>query len=218
MSLIVSTVAGTTTTTGSGSRRLPVKNVSAREAGAGWCWSAACAISRAYLAFVLSLVMVATVPLLLGWQATVVQSGSMMPRIHPGDVVVTMPLPADKPVPLGRVVSFRVPAAANVDGKPSTRLHRIVSVDADGTFVTQGDANRDADSDPLLRSEIIGQARLLVPAVGLPALWFAKGDLLAVSLWMLGSIAAILVVAFDTRASDPPHHHVLASPPQSQEH
>jgi signal peptidase I len=217
MSVTSGTIASRPTGAEADSVRPPADDEVAAPARTGWFSTAAYVASRAYLAFVLSLLAVATIPLLLGWQATVVQSGSMMPHIHAGDVVVTMPLPTDAPVPLGRVVSFRVPAAANVDGKPSTRLHRIVSVNVDGTFVTQGDANRNADSDPLVRSQIVGQARLLVPAVGLPALWLARGDLFSFSLWLLGSMAAILVVAFDTRASTPPHRHSLTSPSRSQE-
>jgi signal peptidase I len=171
-----------------------------------------------YLAIVVSLVAMATVPVVFGWQATVVQSGSMLPHIRPGDVVVTMPLSADKAVPVGRVVSFRTSAQANADGEAATRLHRIVDVNDDGTFVTQGDANRDPDSDALTRSQIIGQARLLVPAVGLPSLWLGSGDTLAFAVWISLSIAAVLVVAFNPPPSSSRHAHARRPRNRSQEY
>jgi signal peptidase I len=179
---------------------------------ASWAWLVVSAASRVYIALVISLAAVATVPVLFGWQATVVQSGSMMPHIRPGDVVVTMPLPDDKPVPLGRVVSFRTSAQANADGEAATRLHRIVAVNPDGTFMTQGDANHDADSDALVRSQIIGQARLLVPGIGLPSLWFGTGDALALILWSFASIAAVLIMAFDLPTSTSRHSQSFPRP------
>jgi signal peptidase I len=167
---------------------------------ASWGWIAVSAAARMYLSLTLSFAAVATVPVLFGWQATVVQTGSMLPHIRPGDVVVTMPLSANMPAPLGGVVSFHTAAQANADGVAATRLHRIVDVNLDGTFVTQGDANHDADSDPLTRPQIIGQARLLVPLVGLPSLWFGAGNVVALISWVLASIAAVLVVAFERPA------------------
>jgi signal peptidase I len=188
----------------------------AADVRSGWVWLAASVASRAYIALALSLVAVATVPVLLGWQATVVQSGSMMPHIRAGDVVVTMPLDDTDPVPLGRVVSFRTAPQANADGMAATRLHRIVAVNPDGTFVTQGDANRSADSDPLPRSQITGQARLLVPGIGLPSLWFGSGRALEFSIWSLASLAAVIVVSLDFQTSS--SHGAHARPrPRSQE-
>ena len=167
---------------------------------ASWAWIAVLAAARMYLSLTLTFAAVATVPVLFGWQATVVQSGSMLPHIRPGDVVVTMPLSNNTPVPIGRVVSFRTSSQANADGVAATRLHRIVDVNIDGTFVTQGDANHIADSDPLTRPQIIGQARLLVPVVGLPSLWFGTANIVALITWALASIAAVVVVAFELPA------------------
>lgn len=181
-----------------------------------WGWLIASAAARMYLSIVLSLVAVATVPVLFGWQATVVQTGSMMPHIRPGDIAVTMPLNADTAVPLGRVVAFHTSAVANADGEAVMRLHRIVAVNTDGSFVTQGDANLDADSDPLVRSQIVGQARLLVPLIGLPSLWLGTGNVLAFIVWVFASIAAMVVVALDLPVA-PRRPHTSANEPNSQE-
>lgn len=150
-----------------------------------------------YLTLVLTLVAIGVAPVAIGWQASVVQSGSMRPHIQPGDVVVTAPLPANKPLPLGRVVAFHNPAAAEADGTSSIRLHRIVHVNDDNTFVTKGDANLDNDSTAVTRSQIIGQARLLVPAIGLPSLWLSHRDYLPLLGVGAATLIALALVALD---------------------
>jgi signal peptidase I len=163
----------------------------------GWGWLVLASAARAYLFFLLSIAAMAILPALLGWQSSVVQSGSMMPHISPGDVAVTQTLPDENPVPLGRVVSFRSPAEAEASGEERIRLHRIVAAAPDGTFTTRGDANAESDSTPLTRELIIGQARLLVPYAGLPSLWMAHGDFLSLSLWAAGTTLALVLCVME---------------------
>jgi signal peptidase I len=163
----------------------------------GWVWFVTAQLSRSYLVFLGSLATVAILPGLLGGHATVVQTGSMEPGISPGDVVLTSALPDDADVPLGRVVSYDSPAEAEPDGVAKIRLHRIVDANDDGTFVTAGDANAEVDSTPIVRDQIIGQARLLVPWVGLPGWWIGHGDLAAVAAWAGLTALALAVAALD---------------------
>ena len=165
----------------------------------GWGWLVVSAASRAYLVFVACLAAIALLPALAGWNATVVQSGSMEPHISAGDIVLTAPLADDEPVPLGRVVSFRSGADAEADGVEKIRLHRIVTPNDDGTFVTAGDANRDVDSVALSRDQIIGQGRLLVSFIGLPSLWVGTGNIAALALWLTLTGLALACVWFDRR-------------------
>ena len=132
--------------------------------------------SRLYLGVLLSLALFAVLPALFGWHGTVVQSGSMEPHISPGDVVLAAALDPEHPVPVGGVVEYHSPAEAEPGGVAKTRLHRIVAANTDGTFVTAGDANITVDSTPIVRDQIKGQARLLIPAVGLPGLWLGSGN------------------------------------------
>lgn len=177
-----------------------------------WAWVGAAALSRAYVSLLVTLVAIATLPSLLGWQASVVQSGSMMPSIHPGDIAVTMPLPASRPVPIGRVVSFTSSAGSNADGEPSIRLHRIVADNQDGTFATRGDANIDTDSESLVRSQIVGQARLLIPDIGLPSLWLQRGQTDLFVIWALATMCAVSIVAFDLRSPLVHRHRRMSAP------
>jgi signal peptidase I len=162
----------------------------------GWALFVASTLSRLYLGVLLSLALIAALPVLLGWHGTVVQSGSMEPHISAGDVVIAAAFGADQKVPVGGVVQFTSPASAEPGGVEKTRLHRIVAENKDGTFVTAGDANVEVDSTPLERGQITGQARLLVPAVGLPGLWLGSGNFPALALWSLLTLLAIAGAVF----------------------
>jgi signal peptidase I len=109
-------------------------------------------------------------PLAMGWRADVIMSGSMAPRVLPGDVVVGQPTDGGDVRP-GQVIVFENPA------DPSrTVLHRVVDRRPDGSLVTRGDANLTDDSSPVAPGAVVALPRLRVPYVGLPALWLAEGE------------------------------------------
>lgn len=147
----------------------------------GWVAFALSTVARCYLVLLAALAAIATLPLLLGWSGSVVQSGSMEPHVQPGDVVLTAPLTEDQPIPLGGVVQFR---AAAPGGGERLVVHRIVRAgDAQGEWVTAGDANAEVDSTPITRADITGQGRVLVRWVGLPAWWWGTGQALPLAGW-----------------------------------
>ena len=135
----------------------------------GWIRFILLTLSQVYLVFAASLAAIALLPALFtGWQGFVVESGSMGPLISPGDVALTAAITGEHPVAIGAVIAFENPAEAEPSGVAQVRLHRVVSVDIDGRYVTAGDANVDLDSSPVSRDQVIGQALVLVRAVGLP--------------------------------------------------
>lgn len=113
--------------------------------------------------------------LLPGWSAQVVVSDSMAPAIRRGDIVVASP--AD-PAQLGPpdVIVHRHATAGDLV------THRIVEVTADGDLVTRGDANGVTDARPVAPEQVTGVGRVLVPMVGLPAVWWNEGEQLRVAL------------------------------------
>lgn len=159
----------------------------------GWARLLTGTAAQIYLVLLAALTAIALIPALFGWESTIVETGSMEPHIDPGDVVVLADLPEDGPVPLGGVVQFTSPAAAQPDGVERSILHRIVIDHEDGTYATAGDANAEVDSTPLVREQITGQARLLVPFTGLPALWLGTGQHLPLGLWAAATGAALLI-------------------------
>lgn len=148
-----------------------------------WVRLIVASVSRAVLATVLGLAFWAAAPAAIGWHPTTVMTGSMMPRLHPGDVVVSVPVPPAR-IALGKVVLFRDPAPPG-----ELRLHRYYEPGPHGTLVTKGDANAAADSTPVPRSAVEGVALLRVPWIGLPILWFHEGRWLALAI-----VSAILTL------------------------
>ena len=138
------------------------------------------------------------VPLALGWKASAIVSGSMEPRIHVGDVVVTSPVDPRAIVP-GQVVMFPDP-----DGGARTIMHRVVEITEDDRLVTRGDANQSADTTPVERSSVLGVGRIRVPWVGLPRLWFQTGNHPPlVGLAVLLTMATALLVPRGSASSAP---------------
>jgi hypothetical protein len=161
-----------------------------RAAVAGWGLLVVRLLARGYLVFLVALVACATLPMAFGLTGTVVQSGSMMPHIRVGDVVLSRPLPANASTPLGRVVTFPAPTGS---AEPGIRLHRIVGTNPDGSLITAGDANRDADSASLARANIIAVGCLLIPWIGLPAFWLQHGLALPFAGWLAVTLLALVI-------------------------
>lgn len=81
-------------------------------------------------------------PRFLGYQTSTMLTGSMAPGINPGDVVVSVPVPADQ-LRVGDVITYSIP----VDDR-RVETHRIVEMSVAGgvaTVVTKGDANSGVD-------------------------------------------------------------------------
>ncbi len=138
-------------------------------------------VARASLALVISLVLWSLLPLLAGWTPRVIMSGSMEPRIHVGDIVVTRTVPAAK-LAEGQVITVTDP-----DHPSKTRTHRLESREADGKLVLKGDANRQADSSKVSVDDVLGVGVVRVPYVGRPIFWMAEHN------WLpLGATALFL--------------------------
>lgn len=146
-------------------------------------------LSRTWLWFVGGCLVVTLAPLLFGWRPFVVESGSMMPRIDVGDVVLAAPV-ADAQLLVGRVAVFDDPSMPD-----RTKTHRVVSIDDTGAITTKGDANPSVDSATVTLDDVRGMGRLLVQFVGLPLIWVHTHQwgwliLLTLSLLLAGVVAA----------------------------
>lgn len=156
-------------------------------------------LSRGYRAFLLTLVVVATGPVLIGWGSFVVTSGSMEPSISVGDVVVGRPVdPADE-IDVGRVYVFRDQSR---DDERLT-VHRIVAEPAPGEYTTAGDANGVPDAIPLFADGIEARGILLVPLVGLPVVWLRSGEWLNLAMWLVLTIGAFWIATRNIEGEPP---------------
>ena len=166
-------------------------------------WLAGLAIASA-AAFSVAAV---TIPLIAGWRAVVITSGSMTPAIHRGDVVVARPHPGDSLKP-GTVVVFREADGALV-------IHRIAAVNRDGTYRSRGDANALPDSTPLRSEQVVGVGRLLVPRIGAPILLVRQAGstaFVALALLVAGAAAARLRTSAGRSRADRAAERATLSP------
>jgi signal peptidase len=98
-------------------------------------------------------------------QPTMVISGSMRPNLDVGDVVIIAKVSADIIKP-GDIIQFG-------EAEGVTTVHRVVEVreiEGKRVFITQGDANRAPDPDPVLTDNVVGKMILNIPKVGWAAI------------------------------------------------
>jgi signal peptidase I len=124
-----------------------------------------------------------------GWRSVVITSGSMAPSIRTGDVVLAVPTEGQELVP-GTVIVFDDPAMSGLT------THRIIAVNPDGSYRTQGDANSAADSTPVQPEHVVAKARVLVPYAGLPLVWYWKAAWFKLAIWGLLVLASLWVTRF----------------------
>ena len=135
----------------------------------------------AVVACIVGLLLVSLAPVLMGWKTTVVVSGSMMPRIQPGDVISAAPPPLE--VETGTIVLVDDPAHPG-----ELLMHRVIRFDETGHMITKGDANPTADSTPVPMANLVGVPRVRIPYIGLPYLWIRQGRYMPV-----GAAAVLLL-------------------------
>lgn len=113
-------------------------------------------------AVMFTLVLWAFVPMLWGWRPYVVTSGSMAPAVSVGDLILVDPARTSVPR-IGDVITYHRPGSPRV-------THRVVGRDADGAYRTKGDANAQADLQPVSPELVLGRVRIVVPMLGGPGL------------------------------------------------
>lgn len=158
----------------------------------------------ASLVTVVSLGAWVVLPLLWGWDAYTVTSGSMAPLVQPGDVVVAAGPDPDDRIEVGAVLVLAPPQAG---GEPVT--HRVVEMLPDGRIRTKGDANPQADTRLVARGQVIGVARLVVPLAGQIQLHLGRAAPVAGILLIVVSLALPPVLGRRTGAPGR-HRHTAA--------
>lgn len=112
---------------------------------------------------VVCVVAAVVVPILFGNRALVIISGSMMPTIATGAVVIVRPIPANM-LKQGDVIAFSPNAEAKLPW-----VHRIVNIREEAGvryYTTQGDANSAADPGEVVLPQTAWRVWYSVPLVG----------------------------------------------------
>ncbi len=142
---------------------------------------------RRMLSWAFTLMIVATTIFL--WPASlggstrlvIVSGTSMEPTYDLGDMVITRDSGTSA---LGDTVVFEIPEGTAAG---SLVIHRIVDVDDEGRFITQGDNRATADIWPLTESDVVGQPLLHVPKGGLFVRFLQQW-------WVISILVGVLVV------------------------
>lgn len=122
-------------------------------------------LSAALLLFVAVVaVLVIVLPVSTGSTPYTVLTSSMEPDFPPGSLVVIRPTDADA-VKVGDIVTYQLKS-----GQPEVVTHRVIQVvqtpGEETTFITQGDNNDVADSEPVRPVQIKGTLWYSVPLIG----------------------------------------------------
>ena len=107
------------------------------------------------------LLIVSVFPMTGNYKILTVQSGSMMPAIKTGSVILVKPI---KTYEIGDIITF-----GQISKLKSPTTHRIVEMGvANGqlAYITKGDANNAPDQKQVFAKEIIGKVLLDVPFLG----------------------------------------------------
>ena len=134
---------------------------------------------------------VALVSTATGWHPVVITSGSMAPVLRIGDVILIEDPPEDL---LGQrsVITF--------ERDDEVITHRIFEVEAkQEIYITKGDANPSPDTDAVPAASVIGVARLVVPLIGLPFVWYQTGQTVPLAAMGILSMAALALGGGRTR-------------------
>ena len=144
----------------------------------------------------LSLIVMVIIPSMKGeMHFLTVQSGSMEPGIHVGDVVVSTYVDPSS-IKVGNVITFHY----RVDSDPNRCFtHRVYSIieTGDGGFVfqTKGDANEDVDERYVRPDEVIGRVSFVIPYLG----YFGEFARSVVGFFVFLVIPAVLIIVFEVR-------------------
>jgi len=127
-------------------------------------------------------------------RSIVVSGPSMRPTLESGDMVVTVRRASYRP---GQVVAFRIPHTEPGAGK--LVIHRIVGGDGARGFVMRGDNREGIDPWRPRSADVVGEATLVVPKLGLlPALLRTPFGLAA-----LAALITVVSIGFGQRAAQP---------------
>lgn len=132
----------------------------------------------ALLAVVALLALTVVVPRVSGGTAYTILTGSMLPTLAPGTMIITQPVPMSE-LMIGDVITYQF-----VTDEPAVVTHRITAITyaADGriAFRTVGDNNGAVDENPVQAGQVRGRVWYAVPYVGYLTSWLSGHTRLAV--------------------------------------
>lgn len=116
-------------------------------------------IDNIIIAGILLLALALMLPRLFGYDIRAVETGSMEPTIPTGSICYVNTKIDPAQLRKGDIIAFTLPQGMNV-------THRVISINADGSFVTKGDANENADAGYIAQEQVLGKTQFHIPHIG----------------------------------------------------
>jgi len=113
---------------------------------------------------------------IIGVRSYTILTGSMEPKIMPGDLAMVKSVDTDK-VQVDDVITFKY------DG--NTVTHRIIEKEDKG-FITKGDNNNVEDREIVSKDDVIGKVIIFIPKLGYVVAFLSKPIVIVLVLVMLG--------------------------------
>ena len=104
------------------------------------------------------------------YYAVAIATGSMLPKIQVGDVVIVDQQKEYTKLNEGEIIAYKYNGIVVVH-----RLHEIVKIKDEYYFYTKGDANEEVDNYIVYPDSILGNVKFKIPWIGLPTVWLSKG-------------------------------------------
>jgi len=103
-----------------------------------------------------------------GLRLYTVQSGSMMPTLPIGSLIISQ---SQKEYKTGDIITFKSEKDIFVKNPKNTTTHRLVEIKNDKnviSYITKGDANNSPDATPISSDLILGKTVFSIPLLGFP--------------------------------------------------
>ncbi len=143
-----------------------------------------------------------------GYRIFVITSGSMLPALKPGSLIITK---VQSIYSLGQVVAFYHSAVISshslkpnpsTNSKPIIITHRIIaSTVKNGQLIyqTKGDANAQVDDQEILATQVLGKVWLVFPDLGFVVSWiYQRLNLVILFFLPVGLIIIVKLIIFLT--------------------
>jgi len=143
------------------------------------------------------------IPAFVGGTNLTVLTGSMAPRIQPGDVVVTRGVDSlnESSFSIGDIIAF-----LPYPDDPTVVIHRIIGITVttgEVHYVTQGDNNDSPDPwGPVAASHVRGEVIYIVPKIGYAKVWLgehARSVVVVIAVALIAYGTTLFTASFRTR-------------------
>ena len=131
------------------------------------------------------------VPLLFNIRTYVVMSSSMVPTFSPGAICYIDKNQRDPEI--GDIIAYRL--------SDELVTHRVVAIDEDGNYITQGDNNETEDLAPVTPEQVVGKNVFWVPYFGYFVVWIqtAPGIIICLTVVIAYAILSRLIMRRNER-------------------